>query len=187
MPAPTKTVRIVTGKGPRDAVAAWVGCYCAVTGAGDGGAVLRGRWSITHLATGLAAASCLPISKRDAIALAREWDGRLGSIDPEAADQWEHRREWAAVIHAIRAPWAVPAVVVDDGGHEQETALVLAAEAGMPIDQAGRRVRWRRQWWPAPTDNELQAWTLDSCCETPDGRTVEPDAPDSWLSLLRLV
>jgi hypothetical protein len=38
-----------------------------------------------------------------------------------------------------------------------------------------------------PTMAELEHWTLDSVCETPDGRTVEPDAPDAWLRLLALV
>jgi hypothetical protein len=28
---------------------------------------------------------------------------------------------------------------------------------------------------------------MDSCCETPDGRTVEPDHPESWLSILNLI
>jgi hypothetical protein len=30
-------------------------------------------------------------------------------------------------------------------------------------------------------------WTVDGMAETPDGRTVEPDDSDSWLSLLGVV
>jgi hypothetical protein len=49
------------------------------------------------------------------------------------------------------------------------------------------KLRFQRRWYTVPTMEEVQAWTLDSVCETPDGRMVEPDAPDSWLSLLHLV
>jgi hypothetical protein len=35
--------------------------------------------------------------------------------------------------------------------------------------------------------DQLEAWVLDSVCETPEGDIVEPDHPDSWLSLLRLI
>jgi hypothetical protein len=30
-------------------------------------------------------------------------------------------------------------------------------------------------------------WTFDGVAETPDGSRVEPDAPDSWLTLLGVV
>lgn len=49
------------------------------------------------------------------------------------------------------------------------------------------KLRFNRKWHPVPTMDDVQRWTLDSVCETPDGRMVEPDAPDSWLSLLGLV
>lgn len=49
------------------------------------------------------------------------------------------------------------------------------------------KLRFRGRWYAIPTMDEVQFWTFDSVCETPDGRTVEPDAPDSWLSLLGLV
>ena len=42
-------------------------------------------------------------------------------------------------------------------------------------------------WYDVPSVAEVMEWTLDSVCPTPDGRTMEPDAPDSWLSLLQLV
>lgn len=49
------------------------------------------------------------------------------------------------------------------------------------------KLRFRRKWHTIPAMDQIQRWTLDSVCETPDGRTVEHDAPDSWLHLLGLV
>lgn len=49
------------------------------------------------------------------------------------------------------------------------------------------KLRWHRKWWPVPTLEEVEAWTLDSVCLTPAGDIVEPDHPDAWLSLLGLV
>ena len=46
---------------------------------------------------------------------------------------------------------------------------------------------WNGQWLPIPTIDEFQEWTIDSVCPTPDGTDVEPDHPDSWLSLVGLV
>ena len=42
-------------------------------------------------------------------------------------------------------------------------------------------------WVPVPSIDALMEWTMDSVCPTPDGRSVEPDDPDSWLRLLGLV
>ena len=46
------------------------------------------------------------------------------------------------------------------------------------------RLLWRGVWVDVPTTAELMEWSLDGIAETPDGSRVEPDAPDSWLSLL---
>ena len=37
------------------------------------------------------------------------------------------------------------------------------------------------------THADVMRWTLDGMAETPDGRTVEPDDPDSWLVLCGLI
>ena len=42
-------------------------------------------------------------------------------------------------------------------------------------------------WHVIPSHEELMRWTLDGMAETPDGRTVEPDDPDSWLVLCDLI
>jgi hypothetical protein len=49
------------------------------------------------------------------------------------------------------------------------------------------KLRWKSKWWIVPTMEEIERWTFDSVCETPDGNIVEHDAPDSWLHLLNLV
>jgi len=49
------------------------------------------------------------------------------------------------------------------------------------------RLWFRGAWHDVPTVAECMAWSLDGVCETPDGRMVEPDHPDAWLSLLGVV
>jgi hypothetical protein len=49
------------------------------------------------------------------------------------------------------------------------------------------KLRWNSRWWEVPTMEQVQAWTLDSVCETPAGDIIEPDADGSWLRLLNLV
>ena len=46
---------------------------------------------------------------------------------------------------------------------------------------------FKGEWYVVPTEQQFKEWTFDSVCESPDGRIVEPDAPDSWLSLMALV
>jgi hypothetical protein len=53
-------------------------------------------------------------------------------------------------------------------------------------DGAGVRLRlwFANAWRDVPSIAECMEWTLDGVAETPDGSRVEPDAPDSWLTLL---
>jgi hypothetical protein len=46
---------------------------------------------------------------------------------------------------------------------------------------------WKGQVYDVPSDEEIQDWMMDGDCETSDGDVVEPDHPDSWLRLLRLI
>ena len=48
-------------------------------------------------------------------------------------------------------------------------------------------ITWQSDDYPTPSEDAIEFWVLDSLCETPDGDIVEPDHPDSWLSLLGLV
>jgi hypothetical protein len=42
-------------------------------------------------------------------------------------------------------------------------------------------------WYEVPTMENIEEWTFDSICLTPADDEVEPDHPDSWLSLLGLI
>ena len=160
---------------------------------------IRGTYVLTHLESGLSFGT-LNCNQQQARKIARAWDDRCGSIDPNDAGQWEHREEWGQVLRNINESWtrthiATTAKVRKQWGTtksnvgSQDLALLLAAKAGLAIDQAGRskRIQWRGKFWTAPSEAELNVWTFDSICETPDGRSVEPDASDSWLRILGLV
>jgi hypothetical protein len=43
-------------------------------------------------------------------------------------------------------------------------------------------------WYEIPSNEDIEEWVFDSICFTPAGDDeVEPDHPDSWLSLLNLI
>ncbi len=42
-------------------------------------------------------------------------------------------------------------------------------------------------WYDVPTMSEIEEFTFDSVCLTPAEDEVEPDHPDSWLSILGLI
>lgn len=191
MPAPI-TVQVRTrdnGDQTMQIVPVWRGRSLAVHPpvTSDGAAVTRGSWSITHYPSGMAAALSLPVSKQNAIALARAWDARFCELTA-AADvrTWRHREAFCTEVARIRSPQQT--IAREPAEENLWTSLSLAIEAGLSV-RAGDSpsIRWRGQWFDAPTDQQLNAWTLDSVCETPDGRTVEPDAPGSWLRILRLI
>lgn len=50
-----------------------------------------------------------------------------------------------------------------------------------------RKVRWRGEVYDLPTLEELEQWSDEGGCETPDGDWVEPDHPHSWLRLLGFI
>lgn len=170
------------------APAHWLGQFIAVTapaGTARDFAPCRGLWVITHRGCGMSAGT-LRCSKKRAVAIARQWDGKFGCIDPADARSWPWGKQWGELVASINSPGLESPSQPDSS---TATAGILAANAGIAIDQAGRglRIQWRGKFWPAPTDAELDWWTFDSCAETPDGRTVEPDHPESWLRILRLV
>jgi len=183
--APSTT--ITTKDGPVAVRHRWLGQHLAVTPPIKDGAEVacRGQWVITHTATGFSCATLL-CSLKKATEVAKNWDARFGLITvPSDVQQWPHKKAWGETVSAINCPWST-SISPDDS---DDIAATSAAEAGRPIDQAGtvRRMMWRGKWWQLPTDTELELWVMDSCCETPDGRTVEPDHPESWLSILNLI
>lgn len=42
-------------------------------------------------------------------------------------------------------------------------------------------------WYQIPDNEDIEEWTFDSVCFTPGDDEVEPDHPDSWLSLLGMI
>jgi hypothetical protein len=48
-------------------------------------------------------------------------------------------------------------------------------------------ITWNGKVYDVPELELLEEWVNDSICETPDGECVEPDHPDSWLVLLKLI
>lgn len=56
-----------------------------------------------------------------------------------------------------------------------------------PAGPAVLRLWFGQRWHDVPSIAQCMEWTFDGVCETPDGRTVETDAPDAWLSLLGVV
>jgi hypothetical protein len=48
-------------------------------------------------------------------------------------------------------------------------------------------ITFKGHTYPVPSMEQIEEWVIDSVCETPEGDCVEPDHPDSWLSLLRLI
>lgn len=189
------TITIQTTNGPRETETRWLGQFLAVHKPVKA-KQSRGVWAITHHRCGLSAA-IVYTNLKAAKALAKAWDLRFATLDPKDARTWPEREAWAQAIRetetaAIAARFArqdTQSWLNREFGETQETAAVLAAQARRPIDQHGGSIRmqWRGDWWPLPTDAELQEWTIDSVCETPDGGRVEPDHPESWLSLLGLV
>lgn len=57
----------------------------------------------------------------------------------------------------------------------------------MYVESFPKSIVWKGQEYDVPSYPELEALVYDSVCETPDGDTVEPDHPDSWLCLLGLI
>jgi hypothetical protein len=48
-------------------------------------------------------------------------------------------------------------------------------------------IRWKGAWVEVPSLEELQEQDRDGICETPDGDSVEPDHPHSWLVILGIM
>jgi len=42
-------------------------------------------------------------------------------------------------------------------------------------------------WYDIPSNEDIEEWAFDSICFTPADDEVEPDHPDSWLSILGLI
>ena len=79
------------------------------------------------------------------------------------------------------------------GGHrrlkhpETGAGMLTTGDVGQFGPYKVLRLRFGDAWHVVPSHADAMRWTLDGMAETPDGRTVEPDDPDSWLVLCGLI
>ncbi len=175
------------------------------------------HWAITHHPSGLAACHSFDGSKADAIAIAKLWDGAFCELAAENPDarSWRWAQTWVADIKAAQDPirYGKPSgPVLPDHPTPGDVGRAIAAAVDATYDPptqaeaeeqfpAGEtvpanrfrthdgilQIRWAGQWWDVPTLEEIEAWTFDSICESPKGDSVEPDHPESWLSILGII
>jgi hypothetical protein len=200
----------------RSIPAVWVGENLAVHRPLVKGAASKAarHWAITHTASGLAACSSFDGPKSAAVNLARLWDKAFGTMDANNSRAWPYCQTWIADVrlaqwHGTERPngpvlpdhpkpsdvaAAVAAAVgatyepvgADESGEPFAVAEILPADCVRIVD-GWPEVAWRGQWWPVPTVGEVESMAFDSVAESPDGRTLEPDHPESWLSILGIV
>ena len=48
-------------------------------------------------------------------------------------------------------------------------------------------IRFARELCPLPSLEDIEEWVFDSVCLTPAEDEVEPDHPNSWLSILGMI
>jgi hypothetical protein len=63
---------------------------------------------------------------------------------------------------------------------------VAAFKTGDPLTPR-LRLWFGGAWFDVPSIAQCMEWSFDGVAETPDGSRVEPDAPDSWLTLLGVI
>jgi len=97
---------------------------------------------------------------------------------------WLKFREYAKALTLVEA--AELKASRDKAEQERyEREREREAEYETPI--INTKVTWKGREYDPPSLGELREWLSDSVCETPDGEQVEPDHPDSWLSLLGMI
>jgi hypothetical protein len=113
----------------------------------------------------------------------------VAAADGDGADQYPATVTLSAVVvdgerrvrYARRLPDGRERLRTPDG-----RAVRMHGDVAAFADGAGVRLRawFANAWRDVPSIAECMEWTLDGVAETPDGSRVEPDAPDSWLTLL---
>ena len=73
-----------------------------------------------------------------------------------------------------------------DGRAVRMNGDVAAFRGPDPVEPV-LRLWFAAAWHDVPSIAQLMEWSLDGVAETPDGSRVEPDAPESWLTLLGVV
>ena len=115
----------------------------------------------------------------------------VAAADGDGADQYPATPTLAAVVvdgeRRIRYARRLP-----DGRERLRTPdarrlpVRMHGDVAAFADGAGVRLRlwFADAWRDVPSIAELMEWTLDGVAESPDGSRIEPDAPESWLTLL---
>jgi hypothetical protein len=115
----------------------------------------------------------------------------VAAADGDGAEQYPATVTLSAAVvdgerrirYARRLPDGRQRLMTPDG-----RAVRMHGDVAAFADGAGVRLRlwFADAWRDVPSIAECMEWTLDGVAETPDGSRVEPDAADSWLSLLGL-
>jgi hypothetical protein len=103
-----------------------------------------------------------------------------------------------AVLCKTTAAWAKGSTATlqiwtGEPGSETNTGVTLSAYNRIAAFKSGDPLTPRLRlwfgcaWFDVPTIAQCMEWSLDGVAETPDGSRVEPDATDSWLTLLGVV
>jgi len=132
-------------------------------------------------------AHCWKWKKRFKDDVCRVESGRdpLGPRELSPIERLDSAGTVAEVKAAVAAAMGSPELSAAEQAEPFPVSDVLPADRVKSQD-GWLSVRWRGQWWPVPSTGEIETMISDSACDTPDGRQVEPDHPESWLSILAL-
>jgi hypothetical protein len=86
----------------------------------------------------------------------------------------------------IGAAFGYEPLTQEEGNEPADTSCCLCKVRNVN-GEGWPEILWKRNWYSVPTLEEVEEWVFDSVCFTPDEDEVEPDHPDSWLSILGMI
>lgn len=89
-----------------------------------------------------------------------------------------------SVQHEIASIVGYTPLTNEEGQEPADTSLCFH---DVEVRDNWPHILWRGEWYPVPTFEEVEEWVFDSVCFTPDEDEVEPDHPNSWLSILGMI
>ena len=69
----------------------------------------------------------------------------------------------------------------------EEPADISLCNKKIKLVDGWPHIAFKGELYRVPTLEEVEEWVFDSVCFTPDEDEVEPDDPNSWLSILGLI
>lgn len=208
MTTATKKITIKTKNGDREIKVNWLGNNLAVhkTPVKEGFKEKKNLWSITHIDSGRSTCSAINGLMRDVVKLAKLWDNAFSTLDINQGSKWNYLNTWVNDVLAVRKKEEPIGPILPDNFTSKDVAKAMGfntvddedTDKQFPAEEIinkeklidgndGVKMFWRGKYWLVPTMGEIEEWIYDSVCETPDGRMVEPDHPESWLSILQLI